>query len=107
MTNLNDHEFKLLYSRREGKEERLVARIVAIKEGVIKAKVEPEADGANQEEAFKALRKDVEVKLDRILQSIPDRDEAGMASASQGVSPDAPPAYSSPSVGMAAPKTKN
>ncbi len=58
-------------------------------------------DGVNQEEAFKALRKDVEVKLDRILQAIPDRDEAGSLSVAGSSRTEAPPAYNSPDVGIA------
>ncbi|KAF2102787.1 hypothetical protein NA57DRAFT_71772 [Rhizodiscina lignyota] len=73
LVNLEDHEFKLLYSRREDRDDHLIARIVAIKDGVIDAKIEPLMDGEDQVQAFKALRKDVEIKLDRLLQQIPDR----------------------------------
>jgi len=67
--DLYDYNFRLLYSRKDN--DRIVARIVAEKDGVIKAKVEPQGDGEDQAEAFKALRKDVEVKLEEILASVP------------------------------------
>lgn len=67
--DLNDHAFRLLYSRRES--DRLVARIVAEKEGIVKAQVEPESDGKNQAEAFLALRKHIEIQLDHILRDVP------------------------------------
>ena len=66
---LEQHDFRLLYSRREN--DRLVARIVAEKEGIIKAQVEPHEDGKDQAEAFKALRRHVELALDRILRDVP------------------------------------
>lgn len=67
--DLNDHAFRLLYSRREN--DRLVARIVAEKEGVVKAQIEPEQDGKNQAEAFVALRRHIEIHLDYILKDVP------------------------------------
>lgn len=101
--NLSDYNFRLLYSRKEN--DRVVARIVAEKNGVIKAKVEPEADGKDQMEAFEALRKHVEVRLEHLLASLPSEvpvaeGVAGPsrcnAPASLGGSPsDAPPAYGS------------
>lgn len=63
--DLRDHSFRLLFSRRDN--DRMVARILAEKNGVIDVKVEPEMDGKDYWEAFKALRKDVEVQLERIL----------------------------------------
>ena len=100
--SLEDHDFKLLYSRRESNQERLVARIVAVKDGVIKAKVEPEVDGADQREAFLALKKHVEVALDRILQAVPSgSSDTGPSRQGQSVTTEAPPAYSSDSVGIA------
>ena len=39
--NLDDHDLKLLYSRRESNDDRIVATIVAVKEGAIRAKIEP------------------------------------------------------------------
>lgn len=76
-----------------------MARVVALKDGVIKAKVEPEADGNDQAEAMRAFRRDVEVKLERLLQSIPsDSSSAGqrdndLASPASPMPRDAPPAY--------------
>ena len=67
--DLENHEVRLLYSRRQN--ERMVARIVAEKEGIVKAQVAPRDDGKDQAEAFKALRKHVEMCLDRILQDVP------------------------------------
>jgi hypothetical protein len=72
--DLSGYDFRLLYSRREN--DRVVARIVAEKEGIIAAKVEPETDGETQLQAFRALRKDVEIKLDRILEEVPSSGEA-------------------------------
>ncbi|KAM0695486.1 hypothetical protein Q7P36_005845 [Cladosporium allicinum] len=51
---------------------RLLATLVAIDEkGVITVKVEPEADGRNVAEAFRAFKRDVEVKLERLLRDVP------------------------------------
>ena len=106
LVDLSDHDFKLMYSPREGKDDRIVARIVAIKAGVIKAKVEPDADGQDQTEAFKVLRKDVEVKLDRILSMVPDGSrnaeaEASSTAAVRSARVEAPPAYSGGATGVA------
>jgi hypothetical protein len=50
----------------------LLATLVAIDEkGVITVKVEPEADGRNVAEAFRAFKRDVEVKLERLLRDVP------------------------------------
>lgn len=112
LRNLDDHDFQLLYARRAtgNSKDRMIARIVAVKDGVIRAKIEPEEDGEDQLQAFSALRKDIEVKLDRILMTVPeqlhDAGEAG-ASVSNGVSrarSDAPPAYTGPEVGILASK---
>ena len=107
--DLDDHDFKLLYSRRGENNERVVARLVAIKDGIIKAKIEPQADGENQAEAFKAFRKDVEVQLEQILQSVPSG-SSSTATGSSGVTSlvpaDAPPAYSNSGVGIADQKTR-
>ena len=67
--DLNEHAFRLLFSRREN--DRLVARIVAEKEGVAKAQIEPENDGKDQLEAFLALRRHIEIQLDHILRDVP------------------------------------
>jgi len=53
--SLQNYVFRLLFSRRDN--DRLVARIVAELDGVIRAKVEPDEDGNDQAEAFDALRK--------------------------------------------------
>ena len=97
--NLDDHEFKLMYSRRENDPENVVARIVAIRDGTIKAKIEPEAGGVDQREAFMALKKDVEIKLDRLLQSVPSGSISAGPSSSRRPA-DAPPAYSSAAIGV-------
>jgi hypothetical protein len=107
--DLRRYNFRLLFSRRE--DDRVVARLVAQLNGVIRAKIEPEEDGKDQTEAFLALRKDVEMKLERILQAVPSGGEdvdavAGPSSPSAmrpgpGPGPggrslipsDAPPAY--------------
>ena len=76
---------------------------MAVKDGVIRAKIEPALDGTDQKEAFYALRKDIEVKLDRILQSVPvGSSSTGVArSGNSGISSnEEPPAYSSGGVGM-------
>lgn len=68
---LNEHQFRLLYSRTENDD--VKARIVAVKGGTqrIEAKIESSAGGANQMEAFKLLRAEVEMKLERILSAVP------------------------------------
>lgn len=80
---LGDHDIRLLYSRRGN--DRIVARLVAEKEGVIKTKIEPKADGRDQAEAFNALRRDIEIRLDKILSEVP-----GESSASSSTKVDAP-----------------
>ena len=67
--DLNSHEFRLLYSRRGN--DRLVARIVAEQEGIVKAQIEPAADGKDQAQAFVALRKYIEMQLDEVLREVP------------------------------------
>lgn len=106
--DLDDPDFKLLYSRRGENNERVVARLVAIKDGIIKAKIEPQADGENQAEAFRAFRKDVEVQLEQILQSVPGGSSSTAPGSSDVTSPvpvDAPPAYSGGDVGISEQKT--
>jgi hypothetical protein len=44
---------------------------VAEREGIIKAQVEPVEGGKDQADAFKALRRHIEMALDRILSSVP------------------------------------
>ena len=92
-----DHDFKLLYARREKKPDRIVARLVAVKDGVIRAKVEPDTDGGDQREAFLALKKYVEIELDRILQAVPSGPSFAGPSSAAGANrtTDEPPAYSS------------
>ena len=67
--DLNNHEFRLLYSRRGN--DRLVARIVAEQEGIVKAQIEPAADGKDQAQAFVALRRHIEMRLDEVLSEVP------------------------------------
>ena len=102
LIDLDDHDLRIMYSRRGDNEERVVARLVAVKDGIIKAKLEPTADGSDQGEAMRAFRRDVEVKLDQILSSIPSRSSSAAVSGSippSSASVDAPPAYSKGGVG--------
>lgn len=95
--DLKDHEFKLFYSRRQDDQDRIVARLVATKHGIITAKIEPEADGEDQRTAFLALKIHIEVKLDQILQSVPDTSSAAAGPSTRRTSMrvDAPPQYRS------------
>lgn len=90
--DLESHEVRLLYSRREN--DRTVARIVAERDGVVKAQVAPRDDGKDQAEAFKALRKHVEMCLDRILQEVPGAISHGKADLGFGPGPSRAPAIS-------------
>ena len=97
---MDEHKFRLLYSRREN--DRIVARVVAEKEGVIKAQIEPARDGKDQSEAFNALRRDVEISLDRILKDVPGAsggkvDGGSKTAASPSRSPSSPAALPSSS----------
>jgi hypothetical protein len=67
--NLEGHDVRLIYSRRDN--DRMVARIVAEQEGVVKAQVAARDDGKDQNEAFLALRKHVERSIDSILKDVP------------------------------------
>jgi hypothetical protein len=52
---------------------RLVATLVAVDpQGIIRAKIEPEHDGRDVGEAFRAFKRDVEVKLEVLLRDVPD-----------------------------------
>lgn len=79
----------------------MVARIVAEKDGRIQAKIEPVGDGKDQKEAFRALKRHIEMLLDRILQDVPSDGEAiasaaGPSRAQAKSTPvEAPPAYGS------------
>ncbi|RMX92101.1 hypothetical protein D0867_14708 [Hortaea werneckii] len=84
--SLSDHELLLLYARRES--DRLVARIVAKKDGVIHAKIEPVNDGNDQKEAFRALKRHVEMELDVILNHVPG---ASAAASNNAAAPNASP----------------
>lgn len=75
--DLRDYDFRLLYSRRET--DRIMARIVAEKNGIIAAKIEPDGDGKDYAQAFKALKRDIEIKLDRIIREIPSGEEVAKA----------------------------
>ena len=64
-------------------------------------KVEPRADGQDQTEALRAFRKDVEVMLDHLLESVPSGQSLTLASSSTVASPvsvAAPPAYNNAGV---------
>lgn len=94
---------RLMYSRRESNDERIIARLVAMQNGKITAKIEPESDGSDNREAFLALKKDVEVRLDRVLQGVP----SGSNSAATATPSDAPPAYGGPAAVGEGSKIKN
>lgn len=69
---LENHDFKLLVSRKPNEE--FLSTLVAIDTitGRIDAKIEPTDGGKNQFEAFKAFKKHVEMRLGEVLESIPD-----------------------------------
>ncbi|KAL9110863.1 MAG: hypothetical protein Q9227_004663 [Pyrenula ochraceoflavens] len=79
--NLSEHDFKLLFSRRpmrvgsgkqyKTKDEEIVATLVAMKDGVIEAKIESPMGGKDQRTAFLAFRKEIEVRLESLLQDVP------------------------------------
>ena len=51
---------------------RVLATLVAIDEtGVIRVKIASETDGRDVAEAFRAFKKDVEIKLERLLSEVP------------------------------------
>ncbi|TKA28845.1 hypothetical protein B0A54_16034 [Friedmanniomyces endolithicus] len=100
--SLQNYKFRLLFSRRDN--DRLVARIVAELDGVIRAKVEPDEDGNDQAEAFDALRKHVETRLEKILRDVPSDGTQGdvvagpsrvpVLGGGRAIAPsEAPPAY--------------
>ena len=68
--SLERHDFELCYSRRDNN--RIVASLIAVKNGVIDAKIEPEADGRDQARAFWALKIDIEKRMDKLLESVPN-----------------------------------
>jgi len=50
----------------------VLATLVAIDEtGVIRVKIASETDGRDVAEAFRAFKKDVEIKLERLLREVP------------------------------------
>ncbi|KAI7231093.1 hypothetical protein KC330_g6622 [Hortaea werneckii] len=85
--DLGDYELALLYARR--KNDRLLARIVAKKNGIIQAKIEPVDDGKDQKEAFRALKRHVESELDVILRQVPGGSTAASSIAASDTSPGA------------------
>ncbi|KAK3723471.1 hypothetical protein LTR37_001723 [Vermiconidia calcicola] len=104
--DLQNHDFRLLYSRRGEDDDRIVAHIVAEKGGVISAQVQPAQDGKDQCEAFKALRRHVEIALEKLLSSVPGAAAydaqhpvcatAGVPGPSSGRSPASPTAPALP-----------
>ena len=51
---------------------RVLATLVAIDEaGVIRVKIASETDGRDVAEAFRAFKKDVEIKLEKLLREVP------------------------------------
>lgn len=116
---LSTHEFKLLYSRRQhtpppapspksssrgakwlgmgaDKTEpddgsRLVCTLVAIGPlGEITAKIEPAAEGKDHGEAFRAFKKDVEMRLEVLLRSVPGGEQPpeGASASTDPVDPE-------------------
>jgi hypothetical protein len=52
---------------------RVLATLVAIDEtGVIRVKIASETDGRDVAEAFRAFKKDVEIKLEQLLSDVPN-----------------------------------
>lgn len=84
--SLDRHDFELCYSRRENN--RIVASLVALKDGVIDAKLEPDEDGKDEAEAFVAFKMDMERRMNKLLESVPN--VAGSPASNPA---DAPPAY--------------
>ena len=80
MLDFDGAEYRLFYSRRPRQqppspaskeaagEKYIVASLAAIKENKIVAKIEPSNGGTSQKEAFLALRRAVEVRLEEVLQ---------------------------------------
>lgn len=65
---------------------RMLATLVAIDEaGVIRVKIASERDGRDVAEAFRAFKKDVEIKLEKLLSEVPNGPvgEQGRASESE------------------------
>lgn len=89
--NLDAASFKLLYTRRENG--RMVATVCAMNDMAVVAKIDPDCDGANQVEAFKALRQFVEVRLYQVLKAVPGGSGPVSAVASLPLRADQPPAY--------------
>lgn len=97
---LENHDFKLLFSRKPN--DRMVATLVAMKMGVIEAKIESRLDGKDQADAFRSFKKHVELRLNELLETIPDAAAGPVAGPSvvpvvspvtRAVVPDLPPAY--------------
>ena len=89
---------------------RVLATLVAIDEtGVIRVKIASETDGRDVAEAFRAFKKDVEIKLEKLLSDVPSGPATTQGRESERVMqsvraapvvnraerelPDAPPAY--------------
>jgi len=63
--------YRLLFSRTEN--DRYVAQVLQQRpDGVMSAKIAPPGDAADRAEAFLALKKEVERRLDGVLRNIPD-----------------------------------
>ena len=94
---------------------RLLATLVAIDEtGVIRVKIASEADGRDVAEAFRAFKKDVEIKLGKLLSDVPNGPGGAQSQGGERVAQrvrvapavsrperelvDAPPAYGDVSV---------
>lgn len=60
---------------------RVLATLVAIDEtGVIRVKIASDTDGRDVAEAFRAFKKDVEIKLERLLMEVPNGSVGGRES---------------------------
>ena len=69
---------------------------MAFEDGTIRAKIEPFAGGRTQRDAFLALKRTVEIQLDRLLQSVPSGNSnpsSVTAAAIAAGMTDPPPAY--------------
>lgn len=63
---------------------RVLATLVAIDEtGVIRVKIASETDGRDVAEAFRAFKKDVEIKLEKLLREVPSG-SGGVGGVGQG-----------------------
>lgn len=63
----------------------MLATLVAIDEaGVIRVKIASETDGRDVSEAFRAFKKDAEIKLERLLSEVPSGSVGGSGQGREG-----------------------